>query len=206
MSSFIIQLKTSILSWLLFHANKGSNNKAFYLIKNELLERYAILLRFDCQEISGKPCYSCNGTGTFRNEYKAEFCYNCLGSGLYKKPFWTLLGKYYFGGYYFHSPLKKLDEKPVGIKVDIEGYIRKQESDYTLLSRLLLGMYYGLDKKTILNGDYINVYWAYKWFLQKNWLRSWLYIFSYKRFPPLANMLAILKRKIKVKEDLELPF
>jgi len=209
MQNFIYQLKVNVLSWLLFHANKGSNNQEFYKIKNALLEEYGVLLGTEIQEITGKSCYSCNGTGTYRGSYYSELCYNCIGTGFYKEPFWTVLQKYYFGTYYFHKPLKKLNEKPEGM-VSIKGYIHKTESEYTLLSRLLLGMYFGLSKGTLLNGSYINVYWACKWYWRRNWLRSWLYIFSYGRFPPVVELWVkiknSLKKKNKIEEEFDLPF
>jgi len=62
----------SILSWLLHHANRNvnySNKKYFYIIKNKILTKFGMHIKYDVQFIAGVRCYSCRGSGVHHHIY-----------------------------------------------------------------------------------------------------------------------------------------
>ena len=116
-----MKITISILSKLLFHANKEpyflGDKKSFYERKSKLLKRYGAPLNCDIQFIDGKKCYNCDGSGKhyFFNNYidgtDWETCWDCNGDGWYKNPQYNLLQRVQFGKYVFHQPLERFYEE-----------------------------------------------------------------------------------------------
>lgn len=134
-----------ILGELLFLANSDPplpQKRAFYSMKNTILERWASVVEVDLQHIV-KPCYYCNGTGwVTRNKYGAddvlyarfEVCPRCGRTGKYDE-FWVYLFRYRLGGHEFHSPFlrTRLPVEAVSISgAKIEGYITHSHPSYYL--------------------------------------------------------------------------
>lgn len=133
-------MKKTILSWLLHHANRYGKNHHFYSIKSRILKNYGELVGYDVQEIEGKRCYSCNGTGIWNGWHpgQRDTCWNCYG-GWYKRPEWNTLQVYQFGIYRFHIPYERLYYKPE-IKSVIQGYIQHQSSYWSHFARIMIFM------------------------------------------------------------------
>lgn len=135
----MLNIKKSVLSWLLHHANRYEKNKHFYSIKSNVLKKYGELVGYDVQEIEGKKCYSCNGTGIYIGYNEIIFkdtCWNCTG-GWYKRPEWNTLQVYRFGNYSFHIPHERLYYKPE-IKTVINGYIQHKSSYWSHFARIMI--------------------------------------------------------------------
>ncbi|MDR3551264.1 MAG: hypothetical protein P4L31_07665 [Candidatus Babeliales bacterium] len=138
------KLKTIILSWLLHHGNCYLKHENFYRIKTIILKKYASLIGYEYQEIEGKECYSCDGTGIytgrgyFSGRWGKEPCYKCYGTGMYVKKHWNALAVYKFGNYSFHSPIGRQFVKPeIGSKI-FEGYISHNSSYWSRFSQLVI--------------------------------------------------------------------
>jgi hypothetical protein len=125
-----------LLSCLLHHANRVSRDPRFYAIKAILLSRFGQPVGLDLQRIEGKVCYTCNGSGYthyFADEEK-DYCADCFASGYYKRPFWSLLVRVKFGGFTFHTPIKKVFNEKEAAKLSvlasnsIQGYIEHAAS------------------------------------------------------------------------------
>lgn len=149
------KLKIKILSIILFHANRYSKDADFYEIKNRLLARFGKPVGYDLQEIAGKQCFHCCGTGKCKwfgaedcwycteedydpqtGEYEiteSNYCGKCGGSGWFKDPQRNLLLKMQFGRFVFHQPIQKLSENEAPentIDNEIRGYVEHQPSKY----------------------------------------------------------------------------
>lgn len=138
------KLKITILSWLLHHANKYDKSEHFYLLKRSLLKKYGGLVGYDVQEIEGKKCFTCNGTGIYIGYLGRAYqdtCRNCYG-GWYKRPEWNTLQLYKFGKYLFHVPHERLYYKPAitsSTKI-INGYISHNRSYWSHFARVMIFM------------------------------------------------------------------
>lgn len=127
-----------LVSWLLFHANRGAkesrHRSEVYALKNVLLLSFGKLVRTDLQFIGGKPCFSCDGTGehfdpSSEDSTEIEPCDQCFGTGWYKKPFYSELAYYRLGGRGFHVPLRKLFDTTV-----VECSIKAGEREKPLIT------------------------------------------------------------------------
>lgn len=150
-------MKRLVLSLLLHHANRCDDRRdEFYPIKSRILQRYGMEVGYDIQNIPGKKCYSCGGTGQHARcsmypPYKAydwDSCWHCIG-GWYKLPQWICLARIRFGRYTFHRPLKRehkvknpWTEEEMGWKVMdrpvIKGYIDHTESWFSEWALLII--------------------------------------------------------------------
>lgn len=134
----------STLAWLLFQANSGRPSKDFYKIKEEILAKFGSFEGFDIQEIEGKKCFTCDGTGNVFINYWSEFeveredCQYCLGNGWYKDPFKCILRKYSLNGYNFHVPVKKIINDQQDLPVSMKGYVEKEEQEFCQQAREIL--------------------------------------------------------------------
>jgi hypothetical protein len=123
-----------ILSYLLWLANSKppmTNRDGFYAMKSRLLRRYGTRDGTDLQEIPGKPCFNCNGTGLTLGGYRAWTCRKCDGTGDYRAGFWCQLERWRLGGRVFHIPGPRLYKRPDGL-VSFTGYV--QHSAYVSYS------------------------------------------------------------------------
>ena len=155
-------MKKTILSWLLHHANKGYKCEIFYGIKRKLLAKYGTFLGYDFQEIEGKECWSCDGTGTYHGFFSKETCYHCWGDGWYRKPHWNVLERIKFGKYTFHTPVNRIYKAPEVGSVIIDGYVTHNSTKWTKKSRTILYLIYDTkafiarQKQSIGVGRFIN--------------------------------------------------
>ena len=149
-------LKIKVLSELLFRANSETKAKEFYAIKNDLLSRFGKPIGRDLQQIPGKICFHCNGTGNCQRwdccsdwrEDADRDCQRCWGDGWYKLPQNNVLLKVQFGKYVFHQPTERLADEEVGKYIydsEIKTYIEHQPKKYGLLSLKIL--YWIYDRK-----------------------------------------------------------
>lgn len=108
MKSFIRLIIVRVLGFLVHHANRLGSDSQFYSIKAKVLKEYGKPDGFDIQEIPGKPCDACDGSGhyhAFRDD--AGECSYCGGNGWYKDPFYCILERYILGKCTFHTPGKR---------------------------------------------------------------------------------------------------
>lgn len=110
-----------------FHAFRVCNSagawhykQSFYRLKNEILQKYGHEADYDLQVIK-KPCYSCNGTGKFKSDWKmTETCWSCNGSGIYQTKK-VVLKRWVLNGAIFHQPIGDLYLWDDNLKV-FDGY------------------------------------------------------------------------------------
>ena len=84
--------------------------REFYAVKDRVLKRFGLPECNDLQHII-KPCWRCDGTGTFRGydngirwvNFDPFKCRKCGGSGVYDE-FWVALEGWSLGRYRFHRP------------------------------------------------------------------------------------------------------
>lgn len=137
-----------MLAYLLHVANSNPwFRDRFYAMKTRILHRYATSDGYDLQELPGKECWSCHGSGTYYHlSGDEDTCWKCDGLGWYRRPRWTVLQRWQLGRYSFHEPTKSghgsapLDFKPP--RNLILGYVKHR--DYTtrrvLLATLLIAL------------------------------------------------------------------
>ena len=131
-----------MIAFLLWCANNSnhfiSKDKNFYPLKKKLIEKYGDFVGYDYQHIK-EYCWTCNGTGMYS---KNNPCYHCGGTGIHKE-FVSILKKYKIGKYYFHTPIKRIDNwlpdfKNLLTNVTITGYIQHKGSNFGRESTLIL--------------------------------------------------------------------
>lgn len=167
------KLIISILSWLVYHANKLGKNENFYIIKNSLLKKYGTHVCYDVQFIEGVKCLSCKGTGVhnyynFHGEiYDQDFCWHCY-MGWYKRPTWNILARVKFGKYEFHQPYSRTYEKPDNSTQIINGYIEHEKTKY---SKFALNILFIIYEKGFIKRWYKEMGNGYriKWYLPRNY-------------------------------------
>ncbi len=196
-------MKTSIISWLLFHANK-SKDKKFYPIKNRILEKYGRKTDTVVQFIEGKKCFNCRGTGnhTYYDwngfAYDHDFCWNCNGSGWYKRPRWNWLDVVQFGKYSFHQPYATTYESPTENVHQFEGYVEHTNTKYTEFALFLIFLIY---ERGFINRWWNNERhgWRSCWWLPRNWIKNTIHILKHgrKSYP--------FRKRVKINTD-DLPF
>lgn len=153
--------RSEILGALLQSANSHPPVLAkgdFYRLKDRILRRYGELVRHDLQHIK-KPCWGCNGTGTFTGcdngwswvECPPTPCLRCGATGVYSE-FWTVLEVWRLGGRHFHRPLfrthNEQDPRLVhfasGLLFDdgrrIEGYIEHKPHRHAAEAAYILAL------------------------------------------------------------------
>jgi len=168
------QLKISILSWLIHHANREGRNEYFYRIKNRVLVKYGKHIGYDVQFIEGKKCHSCGGTGEYAKYgwngqvYDFVDCYRCF-NGWHKRPTWNVLERVQFGKYIFHQPLKQLFKGPSKNDKIISGYINHKQSKYGTYALTALFLLY---EKGYLKRWYRaqGLGWRCSWWYPSNWI------------------------------------
>jgi len=178
-------MKTLILSWLVFHANK-SKDKAFYKIKNRILDKYGRKTDTVVQFIEGKKCFSCGGTGNHTYygwngfAYDHAPCWNCNGSGWFKHPRWNWLDVIQFGKFNFHRPFATTYEAPTESVQQFEGYIEHSHTKHTDFALFIIFIMY---EKGYLNRWYkdIGKGWRLYWWLPRNWINNTIHILKYGR-------------------------
>ena len=141
-------MKTRILSWLLFHANRFTKSEAFYAIKNRLLKKHGRFILHDVQYLEGKACWSCNGTGIHHYTYdqygfrdEPIECFKCFGSGWYKYPVWVILERIRFGKFFFHQPIGRSYNEPL-LPVSIDGYVNHEQTKHGKFALAILYLLY----------------------------------------------------------------
>jgi hypothetical protein len=133
-----MNIRKNTIGWLLNLANRAdkiSCKEQFYAIKKKLLLKHGTFIGEEIQHIR-KECYSCEGTGKFKCEWKqTESCWGCGGTGVFEQ-YWTRLDKYKLGNYFFHNPTKKQYEyEPLFEKTAlplITGYIHHKTPKYRI--------------------------------------------------------------------------
>lgn len=174
------RLFITILSWLLYHANRKPN-KEFYDIKNKILGKYGKHICYDVQHFNAIKCDACNGTGKFRCSWKpTETCWSCMGTGWYKPESWVILARIGFGRYScFHQPLHRVYEKPEFSNQMIEGYVEKIPTRYSIFARGLLFLIY---EKGYLKRWYRETGngWRVKWWVPQNWVYNLVHILRHR--------------------------
>lgn len=147
-------MKKLILSYLLHFANRNiifTRKEEFYKIKTQLLQRYGSLLGEEIQHVK-KICYSCEGSGKFKCEWKpTEPCWSCGGDGIYEE-FWVRLNRYQFGRFVFHQPTVRMTSyEPLfeGVSLPvIEGYIRHDRPKYHIGAECCYWLFLFYDRST----------------------------------------------------------
>lgn len=117
-----------MLARLLHIANSAPlDRERFYAMKTRILQRFATQDGVDLQELPGKPCWSCDGSGTFYHLYSgdADTCWKCDGSGWFQSPRYVTLQRWRLGRFVFHQPIDRGYRKPIGIRPTavIVGYV-----------------------------------------------------------------------------------
>lgn len=186
----------AILSWFLHHANRGSKDENFYLIKNRILQKYGRFVCYDIQFIEGKKCHVCGGTGVHHyydfdgNVRDTDFCWHCF-RGWYKRPVWNVLSRIQFGRYEFHQPYQRCYEKPDNSIPIIEGYIDHDRSKYNDFARTILFLIYerGYLKRW---WKHAGLGWCLAWWLPKNWPNNIVHLLKHG-----SNSLPFRRMSIK---------
>lgn len=96
---------------------------AFYKLKNQLLEKYGHEADYDLQHIE-KKCYSCGGTGWYRENNR---CQNC-NKGIYSRKD-IVLKRFLLNGYIFHQPIGELEPGSNRLKI-FAGYDGDEWNEY----------------------------------------------------------------------------
>ena len=141
----------SILGLLLHYANRHPMilfKNEFYALKTKLLQRRGTKVGTQLQHIK-KDCYRCND-GIYYSHYKAaEECWYCGGTGVYDE-FWTELGYYRLGKFYFHVPIKRHYADPGGVLSinPIEGYIQHKAPRHYLAYECAFWLFFLFDRET----------------------------------------------------------
>lgn len=94
------------------NADGWEDRKLFYVLKNEILDKYGIENGYDIQVLN-KHCYGCDGTGVWNYYYHGdndETCLKCNGTGVYSSKH-IVLKRYILNKVLFHKPLGELDGK-----------------------------------------------------------------------------------------------
>lgn len=170
-------LTTSILSWLLHHANQHGKDQFFYKIKNRILAKYGKHVCYEVQFIEGKKCYSCNGTGTFRCGWKLPgTCWSCYGDGWYKKPHWNILALVRFGKYEFHQPFMRVYEDPQSKCKILTGYVERNPTSLTGFAITVLFLMY--EKGYLKRWWNTEAGWCWKsfWWRPSSWPNNLIHI------------------------------
>lgn len=178
-------MKTLILSWLLYHANKSKHYK-FYPIKNRILAKYGRKTDTVVQFIEGKKCFSCGATGnhTYYDwnglAYDHAPCWNCNGTGWYKRPRWNWLDIVQFGKYSFHQPFATTYEAPTENVQQFEGYVEHANTKYTEFALFLIFLLYepGFLKRWWNNHRHG---WRLQSWLPRNWAINAIHIIKHGR-------------------------
>lgn len=178
-------MKTLILSWLLYHANK-SKDITFYPIKNRILAKYGRKTDTVVQFIGGKKCFNCGGTGNHTYYDWDGFacdhapCWNCNGSGWYKRPRWNWLDTIQFGKYTFHQPFATTYEAPTETVQQFDGYIEHNKTKHTDFSLFIIFLIY---KKGYLKQWWMceSHGWRSQWWLPRNWIINAIHIIKHGR-------------------------
>lgn len=202
-------LKTSILSWLLHHANRLDHSnpfdplgkQRFYTIKNQILKKYGTNQGYDVQFIEGKICFSCSGTGIYThytwNGSEKEPCYNCY-NGWFKRPTWNILARVKFGKYTFHQPYERVYIAPTISNPIIEGYIDHTKSRFSLIASMVLFLIYekGFLKRWY---KYAGHGWRMYWWLPINWPNNIVHLIKYRfNYHPISKVKRKLKNRYQV--------
>lgn len=135
-------MKTTIISWLLHHANKKYQTDWFYEIKKTLLKKYGIHDGYDLQHIEGQKCHTCAGTGIYIGYYYSggsfkDTCNRCYGNGYYKDPQYNLLERLKFGKYIFHQPYKRCYTVKPDMPIKIDGYVYHDNQYWTKFASIV---------------------------------------------------------------------
>ena len=195
-------MKLTLLSWLVFHANK-SKNKRFYPIKNNILLKHGRKTDTVVQYIEGKKCFSCGATGNYTYydlngfEYDYAPCYHCNRTGWYKRPRWNYLEVIQFGKYKFHRPFATVYKEPAENVQQFEGYIEHSNTRHTELALFILFFVYETGfLKRWWNSERHG--WRIQWWLPRNWLINAIHILKHGRKAyPLNHKIRFFKRKYK---------
>lgn len=178
-------MKTRILSWLLYHANRKPS-KEFYEIKDRILGKYGNHVCYDVQHFQPVKCNDCRGTGRFKSYWKPpERCWSCNGTGWYKPESWVILARIRFGKYdCFHRPMNRVFERPEFSNPMIESYIEKNPTRYSTFARGILFLIY---EKGYLKRWYRHAGhgWRLQWWLPANCANNLIHIvkYGYKAIP-----------------------
>jgi len=185
-------LKISILSWLLHHANQNGKDEHFYKIKNRILAKYGKHICYEVQFIEGKKCLSCGGTGNHQYFDYHGFstavspCWNCT-NGWYKRPCWNILALVSFGKYEFHQPFMRMYEDPQSKGKTFTGYVERHPTNLTGFAIVVLFMMY---EKGYLKRWYksAGIGWRSYWWQPRNWLNNIIHILKHgRRSIPFRN-------------------
>ena len=99
------------------------HQRAFYKLKNEMLEKYGHACDYDLQVIK-KECYTCGGSGMYSETAR---CHNC-DNGIYAIRKYVLK-RYLLNGAIFHRPLGSLSSANVtGQPMTV--FVRSAEDEY----------------------------------------------------------------------------
>lgn len=156
-------------------------DRAFYDIKNRILDRWgAKLNQADIQHIF-KPCWSCDH-GIFRSKsnYSRSFeeqCWHCYGTGVYAE-YWIILDRYKVGNYLFHKPTIKL--------TDLDGV------NIFIYNNYIEGLIEHTAPKN--NIGYEAYFWLLLFFNPRYFFRIefWLYSHKWHWFTPLLAVNALI--------------
>jgi hypothetical protein len=179
-------MKTTVLSWLLHHANREYKSEHFYHVKNMLLKKYGSHAGYDLQHIEGKKCYTCGGSGIYTGYYWSgeqwhDSCNRCYG-GWYKLPQYNILERVKFGNFIFHQPYKRFSKNPEGEFAGlnkIDGYVYHSYTPYGPAARHILFLLYesGYLKRYYKNAG---IGWRTQWWLPGAWIPNTIHLVKYK--------------------------
>lgn len=156
-----------MLAWLLHIANSSPIDKeAFYPVKTRILKRFAIKDGTDLQELAGKRCWSCDGSGIFVHHYSGDedYCHKCGGNGWYKSPCYVTLQRWELGRYVFHEPIdRKYCAPPSGLIVRsiVTGYVQHRHYSFRAVrwATLTIGLIFDRDLARIAWREIYHRWW-----------------------------------------------
>ncbi len=156
-----------MLARLLHIANSSPLDKErFYAMKSRILHRFASKDGTDLQELPGKPCWSCDGTGIFTHIYSGDEdeCHKCYGDGWFKRPCYVTLQRWRMGRFVFHEPIDRCwGRPPVGLKQTktIKGYVEHRRYSYRQVrwATLLLALCFDWPLASLTWNDIYRCWW-----------------------------------------------
>lgn len=183
-------MNREIIGRLMWLANSEGKGQVWYSLKEKLCKKFGKVIGTDVQYLSGKECYSCNGTGKYykydwRNDGGYyESCYHCY-NGWYKRPMIVLLDRISVGRHVFHRPATRhylereleQSELPPGA---ITGYIEHERKKNGWIAFIILYIVFDWKGyKAIVRSKGIG--YCDKWFYRDNIINNIRHIQRKKR-------------------------
>lgn len=205
------------IGYLMYLANNGENKDFWYPLKKKLCDRFGYNDGNDIQELPGKMCNCCYGTGKYEKYTYAgrivEPCRKCF-DGWYQLPRFVLLRRIKVGRYLFHFPIRsevsllKVPEQLTSTAY-IKGYITHGKKKYGWLAFSLLIFLFDF-KGYMEFVKSMGAGWRISWWLPKNWIYNIRHLIKFGwESIPIKDIKKIFKNKNQLsllENDGDLPF